>query len=306
MLAQPLEIPEQFGVVRRNVWVFERKLDGLRCIVVKKGGTVEMWSRNHLSFLGRFPRLAAALSAIPVDDFTLDGEVVVFDGPRTSFTLLQNPQPDRPPVYFAFDLLHLLGQDTTELPLSDRSHLLGMVLSGAPAGITAAERLHGEPEDLLRQACANGWEGLVAKRASSTYRSGRSPDWRKLKCTARHELVIGGWTDPSSGQRSGFGALLLGYYGEEGVFHYAGKVGTGFDEKTLRGVHGRLLGLGAERSPFTEVPRMKGVHWVRPVLVAEIEFSEWTREGRLRHPSFLGLREDKSATEVRRESPTGR
>jgi bifunctional non-homologous end joining protein LigD len=303
MLAQALP-REQVGVLRHE-WAFERKLDGLRCIAVKRGPVVEMWSRNRLSFLGRFPRLAGAVAAIPVDDFTLDGEVVVYDGSRTSFTLLQNPRPDHPPTYCAFDLLHLLGQDTTPLPLADRFDLLGRVLSSPPAGITMPERLHGDPESLLRDACSQGWEGLIAKRLSSTYRGGRTPDWRKLKCTARQEFVIGGWTDPSSGHRSGFGALLIGYYGNDGVLHYAGKVGTGFDEKTLRSVHGQLHQIATGSPPFAEVFRMKGVHWVRPELVAEIEFSEWTREGRLRHPSFLGLREDKLAEEVRLESRPG-
>lgn len=300
MLAQPLQVPEQLRVVRGDEWVFERKLDGLRCIAVRRDAEVEMWSRNHLSFLGRFPRLAAVLAAIPVDDFTLDGEVVVFDGPRTSFTLLQNPRSDHPPVYCAFDLLHLLGHDTTELPLADRYGLLERVLASPPSGVIMAERLHGEPETLLRDACAKGWEGLMAKRAGTTYRAGRSPDWRKLKCTARQEFVIGGWTDPS-GHRSGFGALLLGFYGDDMALHYAGKVGTGFDDKTLRSVHSRLVELAATTPELIEVPRMKGVHFVRPVLVAEVEFSEWTRDGRLRHPSFLGLREDKPARDVRLE-----
>jgi DNA ligase D-like protein (predicted ligase) len=301
MLAQSLDVPEQIGVVRGGDWVFERKLDGLRSIAVRRGQEVELWSRNRLSFLGRFPQVAAALAAVPVDDFTIDGEVVVFDGLRTSFGLLQNPRPDRPPVYCAFDLLHLLGRDTTGLPLTDRFDLLQQVLAVAPTGIITPERLQGDPDVLLREACSSGWEGLMAKRGSSTYKSGRSPDWRKLKCTLRQELVIGGWTDPSSGQRSGFGALLIGYYGNDGRLHYAGKVGTGFDDRTLRSIHGQLLRLALEASPFVEVPRMKGVHWVQPVLVADVEFSEWTRDGRLRHPSFVGLRQDKPAEQVRLE-----
>jgi bifunctional non-homologous end joining protein LigD len=301
MLAQPLRFPEEAGVLRPGDWVYERKLDGLRCIAVRSGSRVEMWSRNHLSFNRRFPPLLAGLSTVPVASYVIDGEIVAFDGDRTSFQLLQSGESSQV-VLVAFDLLHLLGRSTVSLPLADRAELLRQTIATAPdtdGRLRISEHLLGSPDDLMSGACGQGWEGLVAKRAGSPYRSGRSPDWRKLKCTARQELVIGGWTDPS-GARTGFGALLAGYY-EGDRFVYAGKVGTGFDEKTLRSLHATLRSLVVADPPFENPPRERGAHWVRPELVAEIAFTEWTRDGRMRHPSFLGLRADKPARSVVRE-----
>ena len=302
MLAQSMRFPQEAGPLRRGEWIYERKLDGLRCIAVRDGARVELWSRNHLSFNRRFPGLVAAVGSIPVGSFVLDGEIVAFDQGRTSFQMLQSGAGGEP-VLVAFDLLHLLGRSTAGLPLTDRSALLRQTLSTAPSAsgwVLVSEHLTGDPEDLMTEACAQGWEGLMAKRADSGYRSGRSSDWRKLKCTARQELVIGGWTDPG-GARTGFGALLVGYYAGE-RFVYAGKVGTGFDERTLRTLHARLRAIGTPSPPFAEPPRERGVHWVRPEMVAEIAFSEWTRDGRLRHPSFLGMRDDKPARDVVRET----
>lgn len=299
MLAQILRMPEEARLLGDD-WVYERKLDGLRCVSVRSGSRVELWSRNHLSFDRRFPDIAAAVGRIPVDSVVLDGEIAAFSGDRASFELLQSGAPGTERVYVVFDVLFLLGQDTTGLPLRDRSDLLRRVLAdGEHPGLRFSEQLTGDPVSLLGSACAAGWEGLVAKRASSTYRPGRSPDWRKLKCSARQELVIGGWSDPS-GARTGFGALLMGYF-DEGTFRYAGKVGTGFDERTLHDLLQRLRALHSPSPPFSDPPRMKGVHWVRPELVAEIAFTEWTRDGKMRHPRYLGLRPDKAATEVRRE-----
>jgi bifunctional non-homologous end joining protein LigD len=282
-------------------WRYERKLDGLRCVAVRNGGEVELWSRNHLSFNGRFPEIVAALAGIPADTFTLDGEIVAFDGDRTSFALLQQRDPTTRPVYRAFDLLQLLGRDTTDLPLTDRQALLAQVLDGAPDVLGTVVGVEGEAAELLRRACADGWEGLVAKRVDAPYRSGRSPAWQKLKCTASQELVIGGWTDPS-GARTGFGALLVGYFDDDGALRYAGKVGTGFDEALLRTLSAELEGRGEAVSPFADPPRLKGAHWVRPDLVAAVSFTEWTTDGRLRHPSFQALRTDKDPRAVRRES----
>lgn len=303
MLAQPLRFPDEAAPLGRGEWMYERKLDGLRCIAVKEGGRVELWSRNHLSWNRRFPDLVAAVAAVAVGSLVLDGEIVAFQGPRTSFQLLQSGGAATPALV-AFDLLHLLGRATTGLPLTDRRALLAQTLATATegsGGIRLSERLEGRPGDLLARACSEGWEGLVAKRAASVYRSGRSPDWRKLKCTARQELVIGGWTDPH-GTRTAFGALLMGYFDGDRLV-YAGKVGTGFDERTLRSLRAHLAPLAATVPPFADPPREKGAHWVRPELVAEISFTEWTRDGRMRHPSFLGLREDKAARSVRRETP---
>ena len=303
MLAQLVKPEEHDRVAGRegSAWQYERKLDGLRCLAVRNGRRVELWSRNQLSYTVRFPGVVAALAALPADRFTLDGELVAFDGKLTSFARLQRPTPSSPPVYGVFDVLHLLGRDTRHLVLPERQNLVRQLLDGAPRALWVVPSLNGGPADLLRQACADGWEGLVAKRLDSPYRGGRSPDWQKLKCSASQELVVGGWTDPT-GSRHGFGALLMGYYDETGGLRYAGKVGTGFDERTLREVHDTLLGLAIEASPFAErVPERRGVHWARPELVAEVSFTEWTTDGRLRHPAFHGLRIDKDARSVVRE-----
>jgi len=301
MLAQSLRYPDEAGPLRTGDWVYERKLDGLRCIAIRNGSQVELWSRNRLSFNRRFPSLVQAVGSLPADSFVLDGELVAFQGGETSFQLLQSGAP---PVLVAFDLVHLLGRSTAGLALTERADLLGLALPGRDedgATIRISEHLVGEPGELMVRACTEGWEGIVAKRAASPYRSGRSPDWRKMKCTARQELVVGGWTDPS-GARTGFGALLVGYYDGTDL-RYAGKVGTGFDKVTLRSLHNRLRDLAEPAPPFADPPRDRTAHWVRPELVAEIAFTEWTRDGRMRHPSFLGLRPDKDPRDVVRETP---
>jgi ATP-dependent DNA ligase len=198
--------------------------------------------------------------------------------------------------------LHLDGQDTTTLPLAARQRLLAATLERGHQPLSLVKPLPGGPADLLARACASRWEGLVAKRVDSPYRSGRSPDWQKLKCTASQELVIGGWTDPTR-SRVGLGALLVGYYDDQQRLRFAGKVGTGFTNDLLRRLHEELRSREMPESPFFDPVRMKGVHWARPELVADVAFSEWTGDGRLRHPSFQGLRPDKAAVEVRRESP---
>jgi bifunctional non-homologous end joining protein LigD len=300
MLAQPLRVPEDLRVLGPSGWIYQRKLDGLRCLAVRNGPQVELWSRNHLSFTPRFPEIAAALAALPADNFTIDGELVAFDGDRTSFARLQQPQSPARPELHAFDLLHLLGQDTTGLPLSDRRRLLAQLLEGVADQVRLVEAVEGDAESLLAAACRDGWEGLIAKRADSDYRGGRSPDWRKLKCTTSQKLVVGGWTDPS-GQRSGLGALLVGYYDDEGNLRYAGRVGSGFDDREIADLQRALGELATQASPFTDAGRVKGSHWARPELVVEVTFSEWTPEGRLRHPRFERVRIDANPTEVRRE-----
>jgi bifunctional non-homologous end joining protein LigD len=302
MLAQPLRMPEEKRLVNQPGWLFERKLDGLRCVAVRNGQEVELWSRNHLPFTARFPEITAALAGLPVDNFTIDGELVAFDGNRTSFALLQRPQPGSRPQFHVFDLLHLLGHDTTVLPLFDRKRLLAQALESAGEGIYVVTAVEGDPQVLLEQACAAGWEGIIGKRQDRPYLSGRSPDWRKLKCSISQDLVVGGWSDPG-GSRIGLGALLVGYFDEEGELHYAGKVGTGFDDKELAGLRRVLNELRTDRSPFVELVNVKGAHWVRPHLVIAVDFTEWTNVGRLRHPRFGGVRPDKAPTDVRREQP---
>jgi bifunctional non-homologous end joining protein LigD len=300
MLAQPLRVPEEWRVVDQPGWLFERKLDGLRCLAVRNGGQVELWSRNHLPFTPRFPDIVAALAALPVDNFTIDGELVAFDGNRTSFALLQRPQSGSRPELHVFDLLYLLGRDTTVLPLDDRRRLLAQVLEGAGEVVRVVATVEGDPRDLLQQACAGGWEGIIGKRKDRPYRPGRSPDWRKLKCSISQELVVGGWSDPG-GSRIGLGALLVGYYDEQGGLRYAGKVGTGFDDKELAELRRALDELATDRSPFAAPLKIRGAHWVHPRIVVAVDFTEWTHEGRLRHPRFEGVRLDKAPSDVRRE-----
>jgi bifunctional non-homologous end joining protein LigD len=282
-------------------WIYERKLDGLRCIAVRNGAEVELWSRNHNSFNARFPGVVGALASLPVDNFTLDGELVAHDGHDfAGFSVLQQAGDSVRVVYGVFDLLHLLGRDTRGLTLEDRKALLTRAIESGD-DVQLVETLTGDPAELLSTACAHGWEGLVAKRSASAYVAGRSSDWRKLKCSMSQELVIGGWTDPG-GTRIGFGALLVGYY-EGDRLRYAGKVGTGFNTETLRTLHRKLLSLERATSPFADAVPVRIAHWVTPKLVANIGFTEWTRDGMLRHPRFEGLRDDKDARSVVRERP---
>lgn len=282
-------------------WIFERKLDGVRCIAIRDGTSVRLRSRNDLPIDDRYPELAEALAANRCERFAIDGEIVAFEGTRTSFALLaRRKQRYVPVVYYAFDLLWLDGFDVRRLPLRSRKRLLRRSIGfGDPIRLTPYRNEDGEA--LFEEACRKGWEGLIAKRAASTYTERRSRDWLKLKCEQGQELVIGGWTDPR-GARRGFGALLLGYR-EGGELRYAGRVGTGFDEATLAALGRRLENLATPQCPFADRRSIdvKHPHWAEPVLVAQVGFSEWTRHGRLRHPRFLGLRDDKSAIEVVRE-----
>jgi bifunctional non-homologous end joining protein LigD len=286
---------------RPGAWVLERKLDGLRCVAVRNAQGVRLWSRNQLSYTDRFPHLVAALAALPAGDFTLDGEIVAFDGDdRTSFGLLQGGDPGVTAVFVAFDLLHLLGRSTTHLATTERQALLAKMVEPGPV-LRISGAIEGEPAEVMAQACRSGWEGVVAKRRDAPYVAGRSSAWCKLKCTASQELVIGGWTEPQ-GTRHGFGALLVGVYDETGL-RYAGKVGTGFDARTLASLTGLLAGRERDTSPFVDPVRQPRVHWAEPDLVAAVTFTEWTSAGRLRHPAFDGLRDDKPAADVRREVP---
>jgi DNA ligase D-like protein (predicted ligase) len=200
--------------------------------------------------------------------------------------------------YYVFDLLHLDGQDVRRLPLRERKRLLrGAVDFADPIRFTTHRNAAGEDE--YRKACDRGDEGVIAKRADAPYRGGRSSDWLKFKCVRDQEFVVGGWTDPK-GSRTAFGALLVGYYDND-EFRYAGKVGTGFTGDILRDLHARMRALERGDSPFTGRIRERNVHWVEPALVVQIGFTEWTRDGMLRHPRYLGLRHDKAAGEVVRE-----
>jgi bifunctional non-homologous end joining protein LigD len=285
-------------------WIFERKLDGVRCLAHRdRGGPVQLFSRTDRSMNADYPEIVQALESDPCQDFVLDGEVVAFDGRGvTSFSRLQRRRHERVAVYYyVFDLLRLDGRDVRDLPLRERKALLRRALRfRGPVRFSPHRNEHGE--ELFRDACRRGLEGVMAKRADSPYRATRSSDWRKLKCHAEQELVIGGYTAPQ-GSRTEFGALLVGYY-EDGQLRYAGKVGTGFDRDALRDLGERLRELERDEPPFADVhPVPRGTHWVEPKLVAQVAFTEWTRDGRLRHPRFLGLRTDKPARDVVRERP---
>jgi DNA ligase D-like protein (predicted ligase) len=302
MLATLVKPSAHLETSRPGEWQYERKLDGLRCVAVRQTGRVNLWSRNRLPFNARFPDVVDALAEVKTHRFVVDGEVVAFDGDQTSFALLQGSPHPSGLTYCLFDMLHLDGRDLTALPLARRQELLAETFAGGGHILSLVRPLQGQPGDLLDRACSAGWEGLVAKRVGSTYRSGRSPDWQKLKCTASQELVIAGWTEPTR-SRVGLGAILVGYYDDEKQLRYAGKVGTGFSNQLLRQLHQDLLAREVPTSPFFDPVREKGAHWARPDLVGAVAFTEWTADGRLRHPSFQGLRPDKTAGEVRRETP---
>jgi len=292
-------------------WLFERKLDGERCMAYRSGRDVRLMSRNRLDITDQYPELEAALASQANDDFVIDGEIVAFDRGRTSFSRLQRrmhvSRPDAelmrrfPVAFVVFDVPYLLGFDLTGLGLKERKALLRKAIGFGGALRFAAHR-NREGESYYVEACSRGWEGLIAKRADSPYVSARSKDWLKFKCVLEQELVIGGWTDPQ-GARTVLGALLVGYY-EGGDLVYAGKAGTGFDVMRLNDLGARLAALEQDRPPFTRgvLPR-KGVHWAKPVLVGQVGFGEWPEGGHLRHPRFLGLRPDKPAHEVIRERP---
>jgi bifunctional non-homologous end joining protein LigD len=278
-------------------WVFERKLDGIRCLAVKDGGRTRLFSRNELSLDDRYPPIAAALDRDPAGGFVLDGEAVAFVGGRDRFGGGDGAEL----FYYVFDVLVANGQDVRAEPLEERRSILESVLDWKdPLRIT--EQLTGDGAALLEEACRDGWEGLIAKRLGTPYVSTRSRDWLKLKCTRAQELVIGGFTAPR-GSRTDLGALLVGYFDGDRL-RYAGKVGTGFSHATLKELAGQLAPLTRDTSPFEPekgIPRT--ATWVEPELVAQIAFMEWTGDGRLRHPSFLGMRIDKPAREVTREEP---
>ncbi len=289
-------------------WLYERKLDGVRVIAARDTRGTTLWSRNHKPMDATYPEIVTELDRRGPRRFVADGEIVAFDGDQTSFGKLQGriqlhtaadiARVHIPVCLYLFDLLVLDEQDVSTRPLRERKRLLRDAFDFGGA-LRFSEHGDGDGIAYYEQACARGWEGLIAKRADAPYRAGRSSDWLKFKCVREQEMVIGGFTDPQ-GSRSGFGALLLGYY--DGTrLRYAGKVGTGYSQETLRELRGKLDELLRRSSPFADPVREAHTHWVRPELVAQIGFSEWTRDGRLRHPRFVGLRTDKAAAEVVRE-----
>lgn len=314
--ALPTQIPAMLATLTEDRfsdpdWIFERKLDGVRCLARRdERGRVRLSSRNDQDLSRTYPEVAEAVAAQAEHELVVDGEVVAFEGRRTSFARLQGRLglTDAEQVrasgvavyYYVFDVLHLAGNDTRRLPLLPRKTLLRTALRfDDPLRYTTHRRAAGE--DAYRTACERGDEGVIAKRAAAPYAGGRSKDWLKFKCVRDQEFVIGGWTEPK-GSRAAFGALLLGYY-DDGDFVYAGKVGTGFDDKMLRLLGTRMAGSPADQPPFQRGRvRERDVHWVRPALVVQVGFTEWTRDGMLRHPRFHGLRTDKKSRDVVRET----
>jgi bifunctional non-homologous end joining protein LigD len=290
-------------------WMLERKLDGERCVARKGDARVQLESRTGKDLTGTYPEVRAAVAGQRVQDFLLDGEVVAYDGDQTSFSRLQRrlgiTQPSRkqvaayPVVYCVFDLLEINGENLTDRPLFERRARLANAIRPR-AALRLTEAWRGDSEQRFAEACRSGWEGLIAKRADAPYTPGRSKDWLKLKCVWEQEFVVGGYTDPA-GSRTDFGALLVGYY-EGGRLHYAGKVGIGYTASMLRDLGAQLRKRETPESPFVEArPFPRGTHWIRPELVVQIGFAEWTTDDRLRQPRFLGLRDDKHPAEVVQE-----
>ena len=268
-------------------WTFERKLDGIRLLAYKDGHRVHLWSRNRLALNNSYPEVARAIAELPVKDAIFDGEA----------TGAWGRQGDAD--YHVFDILWLSGRRVTTLPLEERRRLLAGIRFRSP--VARIRPLSGDAP--WEHACREGWEGVIAKRRDAPYEGGRSRNLLKMKCEATQELVIGGFTDPQ-GARIGLGALLVGYF-EKDDFVFAGKVGTGFNTALLTELRRRLDTLERPSPPFTVavgLPRLRA-HWVRPEIVVQVAFAEWTAHNKLRHPRLLGLRHDKSARDVVRERP---
>ncbi len=315
---QPTDFRPQLATLASRVptgndWLHELKFDGYRALAFFENGKVRLISRNGNDWTARFRAVADALRTLPIKNGILDGEVVSLDASGVSnFQQLQNQMKrgdDDSLVEYLFDVPHLLGYDLTQTPLVERKQALArLVLSTNPKNegpYRYSDHIQGHGDKILQQACDNRMEGIISKRADSNYQQSRSASWLKVKCLKQQEFVITGYTRPE-GSRVGFGALLLGYYNDQGKLVYAGKVGTGFTTQSLRELTTELKKRRVDSSPFKQLPKgipRRGITWVRPELVGEIEFSEWTSDGRLRQPSFQGLREDKPPEKVTREMP---
>lgn len=292
-------------------WIYERKLDGERILIFKKGNKISLKSRNKKELNETYPEIAEAIKDQESENFIIDGEMVAFDGKITSFSKLQTRmhlkdskeiKESKTRVFFyVFDIIYFEAYDLTKLGLTERKSILKKAVKFEdPLRFTPHRNENGEK--FHKDACERGWEGLIAKKADSEYLHKRSSNWLKLKCVNQQEFVIGGYTDPE-GERIGFGALLLGFY-ENGKLQYAGKVGTGYDDKTLEDLHQKLSRIEKNDPEFEtneDLPSKK-VHWVKPKYVAEIGFTEWTNTNKLRHPRYLGLRRSKKPGEVIREN----
>lgn len=299
-------------------WQYEIKFDGWRALGLKGGSQSRLLSRNQKDFGAKFPEIMDSIAALNAEDAIIDGEIVALDEKgRSSFQLLQafDTDEERPPIcFYAFDLLQLNGKKLHQLPLHKRKQLLADLLEKPPGVMRYSASLGNDAEGLLKQAGKLGLEGLIGKKENSLYEVGqRSGSWIKLKLLKEQEFVIGGYTEPE-GTRKYFGSLIVGVY-EKGKLVCTGKVGTGFNDNLLRSLHAQFKKVAAETCPFSNLPDkqtgkwgqgitnsiMKSCHWLQPVLVGQVRYTEWTRDNRLRHPVFQGVRVDKAAKDVHRE-----
>ncbi|MFZ6053077.1 non-homologous end-joining DNA ligase [Halocola ammonii] len=288
-------------------WLFERKLDGLRCLVFKKGSEVELLSRNKKLQNDFYPELVEALKK-QEPDFIADGEVVTFKDDVSSFSLLQNRMNEKDPdeellkrvpvTLYLFDCMFIDGYDISSLNNRERKSILKKGLEFYDP-IRYLPHVNENGKKYHQEACQKGWEGIIAKDAGKPYAHSRTSNWLKFKCVNRQEFVIGGFTEPE-GSRVGFGAILIGFY-EGDKLRYAGKVGTGFSDQELEEIHSEFHQLERKTSPFADEVDEDTAHWITPKVIAEIGFTEWTNDDKLRHPRFLGLRPDKSPSEVVKE-----
>ena len=316
--AEPAFVPPMLAVLTKEYfssedWIFEHKFDGERCLAFKKNGKVSLMSRNKKEMNDEYPELVQALEKQKADNFIIDGEIVALEEGLSSFELLQSrinlrtyesvrqKEKEIPVLYQIFDLMYVDGYDIRALPILARKSVLeklinfNNILHYSQHGFT-------EGQAFFKEACKRHWEGLIAKKNDSPYVGKRSPFWLKFKCLQGQEFVIGGYTDPQH-SREHFGALLVGYF-EKGKFKYAGKVGTGFSEETLAMLAEKMKPLELKKCPFVDYDgTMKGVHWLKPELVADFKFANWTNAGRLRVPRYKGLRTDKPAKDVVKEVP---
>lgn len=298
-----------------NDWIYEHKFDGERCLTFKKNGKVKLISRNDKLMNDKYPELVKAFEAQEADNFIVDGEIVSLNAKGVSnFELLQSrinlsntskikqEESKIKIIYRIFDCMYAEGYDIRQMPLSDRKQVLHKLLKYNSI-LTYTVHRSGNGLKFFKEACELKWEGLIAKRFDSEYVGVRSPNWLKFKCVMKQELVIGGYTEPK-GSRQYFGALLVGYF-EDGKFMYAGKVGTGYTQATLEMLGKKLEKIQVKTCPFSNYDESTlGVHWVKPSIVAEFKFANWTRDNRLRVGRYKGLRDDKAAKDVVKEVPT--